>query len=645
MFPASYTIERPCVIFLYFVLLISGAWGDCGLPPVLEHTKEVKETSGIPGQAVVYSCDRNTGYYDLPDKSKTITCQDDNTWSKISVFCARACNVPERIPFAEPKPNDLDLIIFLPDTKVSYNCRPGFSRVPGTISSIICLQNYTWSQPDTFCQRRSCGSPGEVLNGEAEATDYLFGSRVTYKCNDGYRLSSKRNYRDCQANGVWTNVLPDCEAVICSAPETPTDGSFNPYKDEYMYADAVTFSCKRGLELVGARTVSCTADGRWSSTSPTCIAVECSDPVVPQSRKLSGFVGPYTLNYAVRFECLDDYVMNGFSSITCSINSQWEPEVPKCLTVCGSPPTFTYADLDNRFANLTNYFSGTTVQYNCKQGYERDLNKNNTMTCSGRSWSKPDQFCSPISCGDPGEVTNAHMSAPDFLFGTRAIYTCVKGYVMKSALNYRECQVDGTWSTADLACRAVCNPPPTFPYAELDESFANLPNYFSGTTVQYNCKQGYKRDPNKDNSITCLVNSWYKPDQFCSPVCNPPPTIPDAELDKRFANQANYFSGTTVQYNCINGYERDPSKNNTITCLGKSWSKPDQFCTTKSNLPTIIGSISGCAVAVILSAVVACSLYNKHKKSGDYYCEYKNDKKIEECKEPALKPKSDTLNV
>ncbi|XP_075052315.1 C4b-binding protein alpha chain-like isoform X2 [Mixophyes fleayi] len=598
MSSTSYNIKRPCMIFLYFVLLITGAWGQC--------------------------------------------------------------NRPENLPFAQITQDNLNKDSFPSGTTVLYECRPGYTRVPGTKSSIVCLDDNTWSQPDTFCQRRSCGNPGDLLNGEMEAEDFNFGSKVIYKCNEGYRLTSKRNYRECQADGQWSNVLPQCEAVICPAPDTPPNGSFDPSKDEYSYLDAVTFSCNRGLVISGATSVSCTADGTWSSGSPTCVAVECSDPVVPHSTRLSGFGGPYNLNYAVRFECLAGYVMNGSSSITCRINSQWEPEVPKCLTVCNPPPTFPYMKPDETFAHLPNYFSGTTVQYNCEPGYERDPNKVITITCSGRSWSKPDQFCTRISCGDPGDIMNAERSAPDFLFGSKATYTCLEGYAKSSEISYRECQEDGTWSTSDIVCTAVCNPPPTFSYMKPD---AHLPNYFSGTTVRYNCEPGYERDLNKDNTITCSGRSWSKPDQFCTPVscgnpgevtnarmsatnflfgtsaiytcedgyvmksninyrvcqadrtwsradlvcavvCNPPPTFPNAELDEKSAKLPNYFDGTTVQYNCKHGYQRDPNKENTITCSGKSWSTLEQFCTTKSNAPIIIGNPSQillmCGILIVM---------------------------------------------
>lgn len=52
----------------------------------------------------------------------------------------------------------------------------------------------------------SCGIPKAPTNGGILTTDYLVGTRVTYFCNDGYRLSSKElTTATCQSDGTWSN--------------------------------------------------------------------------------------------------------------------------------------------------------------------------------------------------------------------------------------------------------------------------------------------------------------------------------------------------------------------------------------------------------------------------------------------------------
>ncbi|KAG9463993.1 hypothetical protein GDO78_020682, partial [Eleutherodactylus coqui] len=302
--------------------------GACGPPPVIANTLQPEETSGVAGDTVVYRCNRTAGYYESPGKSNTITCQGDDTWSTLPEFCERACGVPEGLPYATVKPEDLEKDIFLPGANVRYDCRLGYIRAPGT-NTITCLADYTWSTPSEFCVRKSCGHPDEPVNGEIDsADDFLFGSRVTYKCNDGYHLVGRRPYRDCQADGTWTNQVPQCEVTICAAPEQPANGAYDPVKDEYNYLDAVSFRCNKDFHVIGVSTVSCTSNGSWSADSPTCKGVSCPDPGPLQNgRRESGFVGPYTLNSAVTFQCNDNFIMNGSRKI-----GKMHP-VMKCIQV------------------------------------------------------------------------------------------------------------------------------------------------------------------------------------------------------------------------------------------------------------------------------------------------------------------------
>lgn len=59
----------------------------------------------------------------------------------------------------------------------------------------------------------SCGAPSAPVNGGVLATDYSVGTRVTYFCNGGYRLSSKElTTTVCQPDSTWSNhnKIPRC---------------------------------------------------------------------------------------------------------------------------------------------------------------------------------------------------------------------------------------------------------------------------------------------------------------------------------------------------------------------------------------------------------------------------------------------------
>ncbi|KAM4046469.1 complement component receptor 1-like protein isoform 6-T6 [Anomaloglossus baeobatrachus] len=241
------------------------------------------------------------------------------------------CGVPPRLDYGVLDAAYLDQDNFAVGASVNYTCRPGFISVPGKSKVITCLSDSSWSAPEVFCTRRSCGLPGDVENGQTSFNDTLFGSRVIYTCDDGYVMITKRNYRDCLADGTWSNEVAVCQVVTCPPPNAITDGSYNPDKEEYNYQDSVSYTCRNTtFSLIGDRSISCTQYGNWSANPPKCIVVECSSPDVANAQKLSGFVGPYTLNYAVRFQCLSGYTMTGESSVKCNASSQWDPPLPTC---------------------------------------------------------------------------------------------------------------------------------------------------------------------------------------------------------------------------------------------------------------------------------------------------------------------------
>ena len=62
----------------------------------------------------------------------------------------------------------------------------------------------------------SCGAPKAPANGGVLTSDYSVGTRVSYFCSDGYRLSSKElTSAVCQPDGTWSNhnKIPRCSGM------------------------------------------------------------------------------------------------------------------------------------------------------------------------------------------------------------------------------------------------------------------------------------------------------------------------------------------------------------------------------------------------------------------------------------------------
>ncbi|XP_053313629.1 complement receptor type 1-like [Spea bombifrons] len=556
----------------------------CHSPLQLEYAElreEFLDQNTFPiGAKLYYKC--RPGYVYVMGTETSIVCLDSFKWSDAEKFCTRTCSHPPRLQYGELKEDYLSMSTFPIGTKVVFNCRPGYMRVPGTKTHIICMQNFQWSTPDIFCKPRSCGNPGDAMNGEFEATDFIFGSRVKYKCNTGYRMVSKRPYRDCQADGTWSNIVPECEAVICTAPMDVIDGSYDPIKEVYQYLDAVTYKCKYGLDQIGQASIHCTENGIWSSEPPQCKLISCPNPIVPNSRKLLGFSGPYMLHSAVRFECYSGFLMRGSALIKCTLNNKWEPDIPRCLGICKPPPVLDFAELEEEDKALIDqnlFIQDTTLHYKCRVGYERVPKTNNTITCLGRNQiSYYENFCTRRSCGNPGDIENGNMQFYDFLYGSIVRYICHEGYKMVSDSTLR-CQEDGTWSGVLPKCEVITCPTP-----EISNGTYHPRNktYFYKDSLTFSCDDNLRLIG--ERYIECIDSGlWSSPPPKCKAVCPSPPIIKNADLNQQFADKEYFNIGTVAQYKCKPGYTRIPNTNSTITCTTNlTWSTLDIFCTRRS---------------------------------------------------------------
>ncbi|XP_073478043.1 C4b-binding protein alpha chain-like isoform X1 [Aquarana catesbeiana] len=289
------------------------------------------------------------------------------------------CGLPPKIPYGMLKPEFADQMNFAVASTVRYDCHLGFIRRPGAKNYVTCLKDSQWSAYDEFCQLRSCGYPGDIENGYIEAESLFFGSRVTYHCNLGYNMVSKRNYRECQADGTWSNMVPSCEVVMCPPPPAIPNGTFSPEKEEYAFSDAVRYECTSpNMVTEYDSSVFCTDNGNWSDPLPRCIEVNCEPPEIPHSRKLLGFVGPYTLNSVIRFECNKGFAMKGTDTIVCNMDSTWNPSPPECIgAFCPEPKLLNGKVIQGK--KTDGYSVGNSVTLECDSYYK--LNGKSRVTC------------------------------------------------------------------------------------------------------------------------------------------------------------------------------------------------------------------------------------------------------------------------
>uniref|UniRef100_A0A3Q3DHT7 Sushi domain-containing protein n=1 Tax=Hippocampus comes TaxID=109280 RepID=A0A3Q3DHT7_HIPCM len=177
----------------------------------------------------------------------------------------------------------------------------------------------------SFCppQAVSCGAPKAPANGGVVTADYSVGTRVSYFCSDGYRLSSKElTSAICQPDGTWSNHNKIPRFISCG--ELPSPPSGKKIGTQTTFGATAIFACDAGFMLVGSAVRECLSSGLWSGTESRCLAGHCGIP--------EGIVNGngFNLNDVVSFVCNRGYQMEGPARAHCQANRQWSHPPPTC---------------------------------------------------------------------------------------------------------------------------------------------------------------------------------------------------------------------------------------------------------------------------------------------------------------------------
>ncbi|XP_066559725.1 membrane cofactor protein isoform X4 [Amia ocellicauda] len=224
-------------------------------------------------------------------------------------------------------------------TSLTFECQAGYFRSGG--SPKITCSNSVWSPLTLMCDKKNCGSPGEILNGGFDLSEgTLFGAKATGHCDEGYQIVG-RKVRLCLADG-WSGEVPRCEVVKCEEPPSIPDGTQSPQQPIFEYGAVVKYTCNRGFDMVGNENGEsvCSADGTFKPAPPECKVIECPNPTLEFGYKVTGRVSPYRKNHQITFKCNDGYTMNGSSTVTCGENG-WSPAIPTCFTAPIVPTTIS----------------------------------------------------------------------------------------------------------------------------------------------------------------------------------------------------------------------------------------------------------------------------------------------------------------
>ncbi|XP_014886794.1 complement factor H-like isoform X2 [Poecilia latipinna] len=186
---------------------------------------------------------------------------------------AADCPLPEHGEYTVLTNESLLINDFPDGTVITYECRLGHVKTSGTGTS-NCV-NGKWTEPDIIC-RTYCpmpeGGKNMVLTDESLLRkDFPDGTKLTYKCNNGYEKESGSEIITC-IGGNWTEPDLICKAY-CRIPKggenlVLTDESL--LKEHFPDGTEVIYKCSNGFEKErGSENITC-IDGNWTEPDLIC---------------------------------------------------------------------------------------------------------------------------------------------------------------------------------------------------------------------------------------------------------------------------------------------------------------------------------------------------------------------------------------
>ncbi|KAM8868855.1 CUB and sushi domain-containing protein 3-like isoform 4-T4 [Spinachia spinachia] len=464
------------------------------------------------------------------------------------------------------------------NSMVRWACDRGYKLIGK--GSAVCKKTaygyYAWDAPVPACQAVSCGVPSAPVNGGVLATDYSVGTRVTYFCNSGYRLSSKElTTTVCQPDGTWSihNKIPRCMVIMC-----PSLSSFSLEHGKwrivngshYEYGTKIIFTCNPGYYRAGPAHIQCLANGVWSwkNERPRCRIISCGDVPTPSNGKRIGT--QTTFGASAIFSCDLGYVLTGSTVRECLLSGLWIGTETHCLAGhCGLPERIVNGQVIGE-----NFGYRDTVVYQCNPGF-RLIGSSVRICQQDHNWSGQLPVCISITCGHPGSPIYGRTTGDGFNYNDVVRFLCNKGYTLEGP-STAQCQANRQWSQQPPTCRVVNCTDPGIPANSIRESKIEHGIFTFGSVVFYDCNPGYYLFGS--SVLTCQpVGHWDKPLPECIEVdCSHPGTPPHGVMSGEM-----FTIGSTVRYSCSG--DRQLIGDSSLTCqLNGHWSGPLPHCSGDS---------------------------------------------------------------
>ncbi|XP_071548908.1 P-selectin-like [Panulirus ornatus] len=445
---------------------------------------------------------------------------------------------------------------------ITYQCPVG-NVVLGD-STRTCLSNGFWSGKAPECKFVDCEAPPEIENGSLVLVDgrTTYGGKVVYECEKNFTLNGE-NTATCSESGKWSPEAPQCLYSWCPELTAPAHGKVE--MSGRRSGDIATFICEPGYSIQGTKTVSCSLGGEWSGEAPLCKFVDCGVPDELWDGKMTLVNSTTYLESVAKYECGDDYWLDGPMERVCLDDGQWSDVAPVCVLVACEEPLVPHGGYVTGYS----FDVHEEVEYHCELGHF--LTGDNIRVCMrDGEWSGEIPTCTFVDCGRVPTLSRGdvlYLNESTYL-DSYMQYVCNNNYRLIGE-DHRVCRRDSLWSGEAPKCEEIRCPEPELPPKTKTTITGNDRRMFTtvyrrrehvtldntyrvGSVATYRCDRGHVVDG--QSMRTCLSNgTWNHKPPTCNYVdCGLPEALNPGTF-RLLSNSTSY--GSQVSYECTENWK------------------------------------------------------------------------------------------
>ncbi|KAJ8376126.1 hypothetical protein SKAU_G00067060 [Synaphobranchus kaupii] len=522
----------------------------------------------------------------------TLQCTESGLWSHTAPSCqARRCDVLTA-------PLHGSLHCSHPHEEFSFNsscnmsCEEGF-LLNGT-ASIQCTSLGVWTEPLPLCQARRCDVLTPPLHGSLHCShpheEFSFNSSCNVSCEEGFLLNGTASIQ-CTSLGMWTELLPLCQARQCLPLVAPSKGQMNcshPHS-HFSFGSSCELGCEEGFVLRGAPTLQCTESGLWSHTAPSCQVRRCDVLTAPLHGSLhcSHPHEEFSFNSRCDMSCEDGFLLNRTASIQCTSLGVWTEPLPLCQARQCLPLVAPSRGQMNCSHPHSHFSFGSSCELGCEEGFV--LRGAPTLQCTESGlWSHTAPSCQAQRC----DVRTAplhgslHCFHPheEFSFNSSCNVTCEEGFLLNRTASI-QCTSLGVWTEPLPLCQArQCLPLVAPSRGQMNCSHPH--SHFSfGSSCELGCEEGFvlRGAP----TLQCTESGLWS---HTAPSCRArrcDVLTPPLHGSLHCSHPHEEFSfNSSCNVSCEEGFLLNGTASIQCTSLG-GWTEPLPLCQAQQCLPLV----------------------------------------------------------